>query len=347
MALGLKAAFATRPKLIKKIKHSKLNIKLTFKLKILGLEDCYNTLTYMKKLDWFKIISLLFIVVIIDQYTKFWAQSKPESWYGPLHIILVHNHGAMLGLFSDSTAFLRIVALSTSGFFVLSLYFFIQYIIPLPLLKLRYGLSLLVGGILGNVLDRVLYGYVVDFISLDILGFHSPIWNLADMIQWIGYALITYSIIKYGHLLWPDKNSRTQFWSNQNFQIRFTLVYILVGFLMTAISFIFAYTYLRLSLTEIAGLNNPLTDKYISTFIFSFITLIFIFIMTLFVVARKISHHIAGPVYAFERYLTDLLNTENNDFKKFKLRSGDEFLHLEKSAELLKEKIQALKANKL
>lgn len=298
----------------------------------------------MKKRDWIKIISLLFLVVIVDQYTKIWAQSKPESWYGPLHIVLVHNHGAMLGLFSDLTAFLRIVTLSTSGFFVLSLYFFLQYIIPIPIMKLRYGLSLLVGGIIGNVLDRVIYGYVIDFVSIDAFNWHSPIWNVADMIQWVGYILISYCILKYGHLFWPDKNFRTQFWVNQGFQIKFTFVFIIVGLMLTIISFVFSYTYLKLSLTEMIGLNNQLVDKYATTFVFSFCVLLGIFTMTLFMVGRRISHHIAGPVYAFERYLADLLDEkyESKPMYSLKLRAGDDFKHLEKSAENIKNKIEKI-----
>jgi signal peptidase II len=298
----------------------------------------------MKKRDWIKIISLLLLVVIVDQYTKLWAQSKPETFYGPLHIVLVHNHGAMLGLFSDLTAFLRIVMLSTSGFFVLSLYFFLQYIIPIPILNLRYGLSLLVGGIIGNVLDRVFYGYVIDFVSIDAFNWHSPVWNIADMIQWIGYILISYCVIKHGHLFWPDQNARNRFWVNQSFQIKFTSMFIAVGLLLTMISFVFSYTYLKLSLTELVGFNNSMADKYTTAFVFSFCILIGIFSMTLFVVGRKVSHHIAGPVYAFERYLADLLDEkyENKPMYALKLRAGDDFRHLEKSAEALKIKIEMI-----
>lgn len=299
----------------------------------------------MNKSTWVKIMTVLFITVIFDQYTKIWAQSKPETWIGPLHLILVHNHGAMLGLFSDLTAFLRIVTLSTSGFFILSIYFFVQYIIPIPILKLRYGLSLLVGGIFGNVLDRIIHGYVIDFISFEFYGHHSPVWNVADMIQWAGYFLLTYSILKEGYLLWPDKNSRTRFWVNEKFQLKFAALFLAIGLMLTTIGFVFSYTYLKLSLTELVGTNYQLIDKYTTSFFYSFFILILVFTMSLFLIARKISHHIAGPVYAFERYLTDLLD-EKNSMVHFKLRAGDEFRHLEQSAENFKDKIEALQ-NKL
>ncbi len=298
----------------------------------------------MKKFDWFKIITVLFLVVIFDQYTKIWAQSIPETWIGPLHLVLVHNHGAMLGLFSDLTAFLRVVTLSTSGFFILSIYFFIQYAIPIPIMKLRYGLSLLVGGIIGNVLDRIYYGYVIDFVAFEFYGRHTPVWNAADMIQWIGYILLTYSILKEGYLLWPDKNTRTRFWVNERFQMKFSALFVAIGLMLTIISFVFSYTYLKLSLSEIVGTNSQIIEKYAMSFIFSFCILLFVFSLSLFVVARQISHHIAGPVYAFERYLADLLAEKQEDKPMYslKLRAGDDFRHLEKSAEDLKAKIEAL-----
>lgn len=301
----------------------------------------------MKKRDWIVIFGLLVLTIILDQYTKLWATSKPESWYGPLHIILVHNHGAMLGLFSNLTAFLRIVTLSTSGIFILSVYLFLQYIIPIPILKLRYGLSLLVGGIFGNVLDRIFYGYVIDFVSFEFFKWHTPVWNVADMIQWVGYILIAITILKEGHLLWPDQNARTRFWVNQKFQIKFTGLFIAVGLLLSLISFVFAYTYIKLSLTELVGINNEIIHKYLNTFIFSFCTLFGVFAMTLFTVAKRISHRIAGPVYAFERFLTDVLDekNKNNSQIKLKLRAGDDFKHLESVAENIKIKIHRIQNN--
>ena len=144
----------------------------------------------MKTKDWVLVVASLIIVIIFDQITKKWSLTHPETWLGPIHIILIQNHGAMLGMFSNLPAFLRIVTLSTSGFFLLSIYCFLQYIIPIRVLKLRIGLSLLIGGILGNVIDRTVLGYVVDFLAVQVSGWHSPVWNIADMIQWVGYILI-------------------------------------------------------------------------------------------------------------------------------------------------------------
>ena len=134
----------------------------------------------MKRRDWFFVVISLIIIIVIDQLSKVWASGISIRSYGFLKLILTHNHGAMLGLFAELPAVLRIVTLSTSGVFLLSIYALIQYLIPVRLMPLRMGLSVLVGGILGNVLDRILHGYVIDFIHVFYQTWHFPIFNVAD-----------------------------------------------------------------------------------------------------------------------------------------------------------------------
>jgi signal peptidase II len=295
----------------------------------------------MKTKDWVLVVASLFLAIILDQATKISALNIQESWHGPFHFVLVQNHGAMLGMFSGLPAFLRIVSLSTSGFFLLSIYCFLQYIIPLKMFQLRIGLSLLIGGIIGNVIDRTLYGYVIDFLSLQVSQWHSPVWNVADMIQWVGYILIVVALVKDGHLLWPDQNSRQTFWVNKKFQIKYALVFMLTGLLLTLMSFVFSYTYLKITLTEVLGHNPDAINQYTQAYLFSFLVLTSAFSVTLFIIAKMISHRIAGPVYAFERFLNDLLDGKGltKPGQALKLRAGDDFIHLEKLAELVREKM--------
>lgn len=299
----------------------------------------------MKRKDWLLIIGLLFLMVTLDQVTKVWASGITERNYGVLKFILIHNHGAMLGLFSELPAVLRIVTLSTSGVFLLSLYALIQYLIPVRLMPLRIGLSILVGGILGNVIDRILHGYVIDFITMQFGSTHLPIWNVADVIQWIGYALIVYSIIKYGDQIWPDNNIRKTFWVNKNFQIKYSSLFMATGLFLNLIALVYSYTYLKVTIAEIAGPNQLLITKFSEPFLYTFLILAATFSMVLFSVGKMISHRIAGPLYAFERFLKDVL--EGKGLSKqgvaLKLRAGDEFKHLEQLAEQIK--LQLIKIN--
>lgn len=297
----------------------------------------------MKTRDWILVIATLFLSIFADQATKSWALDMQESYIGPLHLILVHNEGAMLGLFSGMPAFLRVVALSTSGFFILSLYAFLQFLIPLKVLRLRLGLSLLVGGILGNVLDRTYHGFVIDFISFQFDNFHTPIWNVADMIQWVGYFLLIYSLFKDGKELWPDADTRNKFWINKRFQLKYAAIFITTGILISLICMVFSYTYFKLVLKELGVLDNH--AEYTKVFLISFIILVLSFSIALFSIAKIISHRIAGPVYAFERFLSAALEGKGLEDEKqaLRLRAGDDFQHLEKLAEKVRTKINNLK----
>lgn len=303
----------------------------------------------MKRKDWILVIGTLFVIVFLDHMSKRWASNMPEQWHGILHLILIHNHGAMLGLFSELPAVLRIVTLSTSGVFLLSIYAIIQYLIPTRLMTLRMGLSILVGGILGNVVDRILYGHVIDFIAIQVKSWHSPIWNVADVVQWIGYALIVYSIIKYGEQIWPDNNSRKVFWVNKRFQIKYSALFMIVGLFLTLISLVFSYTYLKVTIEEVGGQNPALVTKFAEPFLYSFAALAVTFSIVLFSIGKLISQRIAGPLFAFERFLNEALEGKNltKQGAALKLRAGDDFKHLEKLAEQIRVKLIKINSEKV
>lgn len=293
---------------------------------------------YMKTRDWIYVLCAFIFTLLIDQATKIWSLNISEFFIGPLRFVLVKNSGAMLGSFSHLPSFLRVVILSTSGFFILSVYFFIQFIFPLKVLRLRIGFSILVAGILGNVVDRTLYGYVIDFIGLSIGQFQSPIWNLADMLQWVGYGIVSYSMYKDKNEIWPEHESRNIFWINKKFQIKFALIYIVSGLLLATICMAFSYTYLKTTFEDLGYGNALINDQYLTTFFFSYLVILFIFVLFLFSFSKYISHRIAGPLFSFERYIEELIqsNHSQNENSHLKLRMDDEF----KNLELLADKIQ-------
>ncbi len=285
----------------------------------------------MKKRDWLLVTLPLIITWLIDRVSKIAASDMHgPSTHGPVNFILHHNHGAMLGLFSELPAVLRIVSLSTGGAFLICSYVVVQYLLPIRSLTLRSGLSILLGGILGNVTDRIIYGYVIDFIVLGSPSLSSPAFNLADALQWVGYGIIVYAVIREGDLLWPENNARKQYWIDKKFQLKYCLVLMAVGLSLTLISLVFSYTYLRVTISELVGNNQFLLNKFLVPFVITYAIICFAFCVILFAVGRLISHRIAGPVYAFEKFLIDTLDGKD---RHLKLRSGDEFRHLEGLAE--------------
>lgn len=296
----------------------------------------------MRKRDWLLVTLPLIVTWIIDRVSKVAASNMPgSSTHGPVSFILHHNHGAMLGLFSDLPAVLRIVSLSTGGAFLICSYAIVQYLLPIRSLMLRSGLSILLGGILGNVADRIIYGYVIDFIVLGSPSLSSPAFNLADALQWVGYGMIVFAIIREGDLLWPENNARKVYWINRKFQLKYCLVLMAVGLSLTLISLVFSYTYLRVTISELVGNNQFLLNKFLIPFVITYAIICVAFCAILFAVGRLISHRIAGPVYAFERFLID--NLLDGKDRALKLRSGDEFRHLEELAEKVREELRRRK----
>src|SRR5688572_2881174 len=175
----------------------------------------------MKKRDWLLVISLVPATWLFDQLTKWWALATlgDLKFFGWLGLVLHHNPGAILGTFSDLPPVLRIVSLSTGGAFLIFIYAAIQYLLPSRSLPLRAGMSLLLGGILGNVTDRMLHGAVTDFLVLGTRQLSTPAFNVADAIQWIGYSMVVYGLIRDGSLFWPDVNVRKTLWVNPRFQL--------------------------------------------------------------------------------------------------------------------------------
>lgn len=292
----------------------------------------------MKKREWFYIFLPLVIVWGVDRITKLWATGLVGyNDFGFLGLTLHHNHGSMLGLFSSLPPNLRIVSLSTGGAFLVFSYLVIQFFLPIKSIPLRVGMSVLLGGILGNVSDRIHYGYVVDFLVFNVFGSMSPVMNLADVFQLIGFGLITYSIFKESKSLWPEQTINESYWIKPKYQLRFCIILSAFGFAISLIAGVFSYTYIRVTLESIPNFDINMQQKILQPYILTFSILTLSFCIILFFLGLLLSHKAASPILAIESFLKSLTNGE---FKSLKLKVDDSFTHLEEVAEDLTEKIK-------
>lgn len=288
----------------------------------------------MKKKDLFYVVAPLLAVWTIDRLTKIWAIGYAGPAFGPIAILVRHNPGAMLGIFSDLPALLRIVSLSTGGAFLLFSFLIIQYLLPPNTLLLRAAFSTLLGGILGNVADRIFSGYVVDFIVLRIGSYSSPSFNLADALQWVGYFLAIYCLVKDGKRLWPDLNLRKSYLVNAQFQLTYSLKLTAFALSFAIIAGTLSYTFMKVTVQELVG-NTHAGDHFLISYLITYSIVSTIFCLIIFFTGIALSHRAAGPLFAFERFLDDLFQGKNSSLK---LRGGDEFKHLEKLADKLSKK---------
>lgn len=105
-------------------------------------------------------------------------------------ITKVTNYGAAFSMFSGFTIFLILV-----GFLVL--FYIYKYLLKDVATKLELAAySLVIGGILGNLFDRIFYGKVIDFLSFKFGNYYFPIFNLADTFICIGIFLVIISYWK-------------------------------------------------------------------------------------------------------------------------------------------------------
>ena len=107
-----------------------------------------------------------------------------------LDFILVFNTGISYGLFSGGGDFQKWILISLS---ILIIIFLLSFIRNESSILSNLSISFIIGGALGNVLDRFTYGAVVDFISLHARGFSWYIFNIADMFIVLGVILFIIS----------------------------------------------------------------------------------------------------------------------------------------------------------
>lgn len=277
----------------------------------------------------------LLSAILIDQASKLWVTDLAKNFNGGWFFIAVfHNHGAILGSFSHLPAILRIVSLSTAGAVTFSIYLFLQYLLPTNGITFKIGLSVLMGGISGNVIDRVKNGYVIDFIYLKIGQFITPVFNLADIFQWIGYAMIIYGLIFEEKFFSQHHNNRKKIWILPSFQLRLSGSLVLTGFVVGLILLAFSYTYWKIALAELH--SGAKAENYLKPFV-SIMGILIIFSATLlFFVGQWISFKIAGPIFAMEKFFKSLLE-QKIPSQPFRLRKHDEFRHLEPLLNQLKD----------
>ena len=139
---------------------------------------------------WLLLLSAVLLVISLDQVTKRYvaAHLAPYDSWMPIKAIEpvfrfthVHNTGAAFGIFPGGGGVFLVIALFVSSVII---YFYRQLTGPQILVRIALGLQM--GGALGNVIDRMRQGYVVDFFHVEFW----PVFNIADSAIVIGVILL-------------------------------------------------------------------------------------------------------------------------------------------------------------
>jgi signal peptidase II len=144
-------------------------------------------------------ILVAIVVIILDQMTKWWiltsVMTPPQRIpvTGILDLVLVYNRGVSFGLLGGAPSW------ATAALIVFALLLSMALCIWMwraDSLLLGTALGFVVGGALGNVIDRFLHGAVVDFLDFHAAGYHWPAFNVADSAITIGVVILIIDSLK-------------------------------------------------------------------------------------------------------------------------------------------------------
>jgi signal peptidase II len=146
-----------------------------------------------------KWLALAFAIIVFDHLTKWWVSATLDyQQFIPVlpffSLVRVHNTGAAFSILADAGGWQRWFFIAVGV---------IATVIIVRLLKrhahetrMALALALVLGGALGNVIDRVVLGYVVDFLYFHYRGFAWPAFNVADSAISVGAALLIWDSLR-------------------------------------------------------------------------------------------------------------------------------------------------------
>lgn len=147
-----------------------------------------------------KILVLSIICFIFDRIVKVVVSNNLSLYVKKyminnlLYLTYLKNDGAAWSILRGNTILLIIISL-------IVVIYILKIIFKEKILGnyLSVSYSLLIGGIIGNLFDRIFYGYVIDFIGLKIFNYYFPVFNIADIMIVIGVLLITINEFRSGN----------------------------------------------------------------------------------------------------------------------------------------------------
>ena len=138
---------------------------------------------------------IIILGLVVDRLTKIYEVNNlmEKSIDGKLiNLTYLENRGAAFGILQDKRLVFIIL---TTAIVLYLLYYFVKNIKTSPMI-LNLSLAMIISGAIGNFYDRLIQGYVVDFLEFSFVKF--PVFNVADILVTVGCALMIIYIILHG-----------------------------------------------------------------------------------------------------------------------------------------------------
>jgi len=148
-----------------------------------------------------KLLVISIVIIILDQITKAIILNHLELYHsiqiipGFFSITHIHNPGGAFGFLANQSPAVRVIVFLFVSILALGFIFYFYHKTPETHKWLATGFALIFGGAIGNLIDRVRFGTVVDFLDVYINNLHWPAFNVADSAITIGMGVFIYHII--------------------------------------------------------------------------------------------------------------------------------------------------------
>ena len=149
--------------------------------------------------SWASWLIISVVVIALDQSTKYaitqsFSLGESLSVTSFFNLVLAYNTGAAFNLFAKASGWQHAFFIAiASGASALILYLLRKHA---QLILFSFALSLILGGALGNLIDRILLGHVVDFLDFHVGDHHWPAFNVADSAITVGALLLVWDSFK-------------------------------------------------------------------------------------------------------------------------------------------------------
>jgi signal peptidase II len=239
-----------------------------------------------------------------DQITKTFGENLSTIHF---------NRGFIMGFFSGQPGGIRIVAMGFFAALLFTVYLVLLYLLPKRTVVFKYALSLLMGGLLGNVIDKLLYGFTRDFIPFSFLKFYF-IFNFSDVFIWSGALYVLYFVIKKDYLIWYEASTRKHYLLNIPEQMSFSLQLTLLVFNACLLLGVFSFAFV--------SIHYHLGPKAMVAFGLAILSITVFVCFFTFIAGIVMSHRRLGALYAFELFVNDLLAGKD---RPLRLRESDSY----------------------
>jgi len=158
----------------------------------------------VKRKYWVLLI-VCFWILFVDQWTKYAVQQrlalyqKVEVIHGFFNLVHVRNTGGAFGIFGGEKGGLGSFLFVGVSLIAIGTILFLFIRLKEDEKTLSLSLSLVMSGAIGNLIDRLLYGEVVDFLDFYLSSYHWPAFNIADSVICLGIGLIALELLRRDH----------------------------------------------------------------------------------------------------------------------------------------------------